>query len=193
MLRPITVLACATIATAALAEEPRRHVMVETGADFCIMRDYGAAHMASHPRQLVTSLRIMGRNAWRGQVVSDKELFATARVTFRDRKEPLSLYGRCFENDDEPGLMKCSFVPGEFQDVLGQVVRLRHEGGRIKATVSSDWTVIRAGKEPDGPYGKPKSDDATFLLDRRPIEACGPSPEEWNADGPTPALLEKLP
>lgn len=138
MFRSIATAAFLTLTNAAAATESATHNLVQEGTDFCFTRSYSAAHLAAHPRQLVSSIRIMGRNAWRGDVVPNAELVATAVVTFRDRKAPLELYARCFEFKEKPGITQCGFVPGEFQDVLGQVINLERDGQRIRATVSSD-------------------------------------------------------
>lgn len=182
---------CATVTAA--AEEPNRRPVVEAGAAFCLTRAYDRGHLAGHPRQLVASIRIMGRNAWRVDGEDTARLIATATVTFRDRAKPLQLYGQCFEKDETPGALKCGFVPATFQDVLGQTLVLQAAGDRVRATASADWRVIRAGREPDGAYGGPGADDAVFLLDRAPFSACAPSRRDWGPEGATPALRAKVP
>jgi len=173
--------------------ETREHALVPEGADFCFSRTYDAAHLARHKRQVVSSLRIMGRNAWLSSPGLHASLYASAVVTFRDRKRPLELYGRCVERDRKPGLLRCSFVPGAFQDVLVQVIELEGAGESVKASPSADWLVVRAGKEPDGPYGRPATDDAVFHLERRKLAACSPPARLWSPKGATPELIGKLP
>ncbi len=192
-MRLLFVLAVVLSAGAVRAEDGGTARLVDEGADFCFRRGYDAAHRATHPRQLVTSMKILGRNAWRGPEGHSSGLVATAVVTFADRKTPLDLYGRCHEPDGSPGSLRCAFVPGAFQDVLGQTIVLERAGPAVKATASSDWLVVRAGREPDGVYGPPKSDDRVFLLERSPIAACAPSPALWSERGARPALRERLP
>lgn len=169
------------------------HFMVKRGTDFCIMRDYDTAFLKKHPQKLVTSLRIMGTNAWRGKLDGDVELHANAKVTFRDRPDPMTMYGRCFEFEEKPGLLECNFEMGYRSDVLGQRIELRYAGKQIRGDVSSDWRVIRDDREPDGAYGKPPKADEVFLLDQKPFAACGASSAEWGPDGPTSELEKKLP
>lgn len=188
MIRPLAALLL--LASPASLAQGKEHALVPEGADFCFRRSFGAAHLAGHPRQVVSSLRIMGRNAW---LDGSGALNATAVATFRDRSRPLDLYGRCFERDEKPGLLRCSFVPGAFQDVLGQRIELEAAGETVRATASADWLVLRAGKEPDGPYGPPATDDRIFLLAREPLAACKPSKALWGRKGATPRLLGKLP
>lgn len=189
----ITSICCLLAASASAEEAAQTRSLVETGDDFCFTRSYDAAHMKSHPHQLVSSIRIMARNARYIDGNKVGHIATTATVTFRDQKKPLSLYGLCFDNQDRPDRLRCSLVPDDWGDVLVQTIELQPDGQRIRATASSDWLVVRAGKEPDGPYGKPKTDDQVFLLDRWPFEACTPSKELWGADGATPALVGRLP
>ena len=80
-------------------------------------------------------------------------------------------------------------ISAAFDPLLGQTIELEAEGEGIRATPSADWRVIRAGKEPDGPYGRPATDDAVFQLERKRIGSCAPSPKLWNSKGATPALI----
>lgn len=188
-LNPVSIAAALGLAaTTVSAAEP--HALIAAGADFCLSRDYDAAHKKTHPHQLITAICIMGRNAWHAGGEEVGFLAATMRVTFRDRTRPLDLYGRCL---DVEGGLKCTFVPADFADVLAEVIHLREKGGRIEATASSDWRVIRAGREPDGAYGPPTTDDTTFLLDRKPLSACTPLERDWGPEGPSAALMDRLP
>lgn len=187
MIRALALSLVLTTTSAAAAE----HAVIAPGSDFCLTRRYDAKHLKAHPRQLISEIRITGRNAWRGENMPSG-LYATATIRFRDQKKPLALYGRCHDVEGAPAL-KCDFVPAAFQDVLGQTLRLEAVGDQVRAAASADWQVIRAGKEPDGPYGPPISDDVTFILDRAPHAACAQEKAMWTSKGPTPALVERLP
>lgn len=177
----------------ALSAQPLGRPILAPGADFCLARIYGARHLTAHPHQLVSAIRIMGRDAWRLGRADVGQVVATARISFRDRRKPLDLYGRCFVSPDRHDALRCDFVPDAYQDVLGQRITLRAEGARVKAMAAADWLVIRAGREPDGPYGRPRTDDAEFVLERRPFSACAPSRKDWTRAGPSAALIERLP
>jgi hypothetical protein len=159
---------------AAISEEQNFASVIPVGGDFCYLRKYDTEHLRSKPHQLVTSIQLMGRNAWKTS--SSASVHATLLVSFRDTTKRLTAHGLCSPDEDsrEPSL-SCRFTPypTRFADVLQQVLHVRKaESDQIEVRANGDWGVIRADKEPDGPYGAVSTDDRIFILKMQPSSAC---------------------
>jgi hypothetical protein len=196
-LRSFTIAALSlALAQTALAEEPVRHPL-RPGADFCFNRSYDRQHLAAHPRQIIASLQVMGRNAWRATPNAGGGVYATLVARFRDTARPLVMHGRCFfsePEDRESGKLNCKFFHDAMPDTLSQEPELEWpDADSMRFTAGGDWTVIRARKEPAGSYGEITTDDKVFVLRRSAPSTC-PFPKGfWTAKGPTKKLIGFLP
>jgi hypothetical protein len=165
---------------------------VPPGSDFCVARTYDVAHFSAHPKQIISSIQIMGRNAWRA-VPRDGTMMASLVVSFRDTAKPLVMAGRCARDEtNAPDTLRCKFVLDTLQDSLGQRIRLEWTGADAAARADADWKVLRARKEPNGPY-PPSTDDANFLLRKTDIAACRFPAGHWTQSGPTQTFIGLLP
>src|SRR5690348_3652270 len=106
MQRRIGFLLCILISgmvSSASAEEvgPSPFPAIQRGADFCFSRQYDEKHLRRNPKQLVTSVQFMGRDAWRTHFSSDGNLDVSLRVKFRDTSKELLLNGTCWRDDEQ--------------------------------------------------------------------------------------------
>ncbi|MCG7393963.1 hypothetical protein MHY87_13715 [Microvirga sp. ACRRW] len=180
---------------AAMGKERTSSSAIPAGADFCFLRKYDGEHLRSRPHQLVTSIQLMGRNAWK--TGSSDNVYATLLVSFRDTPKRLTAHGSCFleEVSRTPSLL-CGFTPypTQFADVLQQTLYVREAtSGQIELQAAADWRVIREDKDPDEPYGKVSTDDEIFILKAQPISDCEFPKGFWSKNGPTRKFLGTLP
>jgi|GEM_PF-2607565 len=182
--------------TASAASAQTATAPIKPGEDFCFARSYDAKHLATHPKQIVSSIEIMGRNAWKGTQANG--LYASLQVRFRDTAKPLLMQGICRVAEGQPAVqapLTCKFFPDRLQDVLASQIRMEwpRDGLTRIITATGDWKVLRSGKEPDGEYSTVTTDDHTFDLERRNASFCNVSKIFWSAKGATKALIEMLP
>lgn len=183
--------------TASAASAQTVTAPIKPGEDFCFARIYDAKHLAAHPKQIVSSIEIMGRNAWKGPQMHANGLYASLQVRFRDTAKLLVMQGVCRAAEGQPAgqaSLTCKFFPDRLQDVLASQIRMEWpRAGVTRITASGDWKVLRNGKEPDGEYGVITTDDRTFDLERRNASSCNFSKIFWSAKGATKALIQMLP
>ena len=183
--------------TASAASAQTATAPIKPGEDFCFARTYDTNHLATHPKQIVSSIEIMGRNAWKGTQAHANGLYVSLQVRFRDTAKPLLMQGICRVAEGQPAVqapLTCKFFPDRLQDVLASQIRMEWpRDGLTRITATGDWKVLRSGKEPDGEYGTITTDDRTFDLERRNASSCIFSKIFWSAKGATKALIETLP
>ena len=181
--------------------------IIPRGAEFCLSRQYDEGHLRQNPKQLVTSIQFMGRNAWRTHFISEanldlfeddsSNLDVSVQVRFRDTSKELVMTGSCWPVDKDeggPGL-RCKFrpYPTDFADMIGQGLYLKDLGkGRIEARATSDWKVVRVNKEPES-YAKAAAEDRLFILSVSHPSACNFPRKLWSKKGPTKTFTETLP
>lgn len=184
----------ATFGTLGAAQEAApdiAHRAFPEGRDFCFARAYDAKHLAAHPRQIVASLQVMGRNAWLAEPQSGN-VHATLVAVFRDKTKPLVMHGACWR-DDQTQNVRCKFVPKTNPDILEIGIQgTLPKPDVLRAEIGGDWKTVRRGLEPNY-FGDVTTDDAVFLLARRPASACAFPAGFWTAKGPTKKMLEQLP
>ncbi|MDB5599976.1 MAG: hypothetical protein JWN71_2020 [Xanthobacteraceae bacterium] len=184
----------AAFSTAAIAQDSvpnAAHRAFPEGSDFCFARAYDVKHLAAHPRQIVTSLQIMGRNAWLADPVSGS-VHATLVAQFRDRAKSLVMHGACWRGDEAEKL-QCKFVPKGNPDILEIGIQgTLPKPDVLRAEIGGDWKTVRRGLEPTY-YDGVTTDDTTFLLNRRPASACAFPAGFWTAKGPTKKFMEQVP
>jgi hypothetical protein len=195
VLRPLSALAILAFfsmpAIAQVAGPDIAHRAFPEGGDFCFARAYAAKHLAAHPRQIVASLQVMGRNAWLAEPRTGT-VFASLVATFRDGAKPLVLHGACWQSDDANKL-RCKFVPKQNQDILEiGISGTLPQPDQLRAEIGGDWKTVRRGREPTHFDGM-TTDDAVFVLARHPASACAFPTGFWTAKGPTRKMLEQLP
>jgi hypothetical protein len=179
------------IAAAQQAVPDIAHRAFPQGRDFCFARAYEAKHLAAHPRQIVASLQVMGRNAWMAEPRTGS-VFASLVATFRDGAKPLVLHGACWQAD-EADKLRCKFVPKQNQDILEiGILGTLPQPDQLRAEIGGDWKTVRRGREPTH-HGGVTTDDATFLLVRRPTTVCTFPAGFWTMKGPTKKMMEQLP
>jgi hypothetical protein len=144
---------------------------------FCFGRDYDAAHLASHPQQKVSSLRVVGRldpagkNQWWDTVNLDVVLTLKrggAAAMARYSCFPQAASWECRREIAGEGYTACNgrtihLVRGRGDDVM---LVNRHSG----LPIDNCETVPDSGQYPQAP--PTSSDDRTFQLSPMPIEAC---------------------
>lgn len=196
MFKAVVLLALAAAATSE-AQAQTVTLPIKPGEDFCFARTYDARHLAAHPKQIVSSIAIMGRNAWKDGGAHANALYASLQIRFRDTGKLLAMNGVCYRSENQntdSATVTCKFFLGKMQDVLASQLRITWPHPHMMhVTASGDWKVLRRGKEPDGDYGAITTDDRTFDLERRDASSCSFSKIFWTARGPTKALIERLP
>lgn len=195
VLRPLSALAIVALFSATAAAQEAvpdiAHRAFPEGRDFCFARAYDAKHLAARPRQIVRSLQVMGRNAWLAEPRSGN-VHATLVAVFRDRAKPLVMHGACWRGDDAEKL-QCKFVPKENPDILEITIQgTMPKADTLRAEIGGDWKTVRRGQEPTY-FGGVTTDDALFLLVRRPASVCAFPAGFWTAKGPTRKFMEQVP
>ncbi len=195
------------IGSASHAQQPVMFLdrMFPIGSDFCMSRSYSAQHMATHPRQVIKSITLMGRNAHRKaaepgegkleRTVSGFNVRASLRVTFRDGKPAREWPGTCRQDEVLPGYaVFCAFIPHRNVDSVEFSLGLRKSGEAFQAITQTDIAAFRKADEDtgNGPRGV-LSDDTYFVLQAIKAPACSYSPRYWPKKGATRALEEHLP
>ena len=181
------------VVTAACADDGPANHPLAAGADFCFSRSYDAKHLSAHPGQTVTSMQVMGRNAWRAPP-SPGSVYATLLVTFRTGK-PLLMNGRCFAAEGtSDGQLRCKFFLDTMQDMLAQSVSLTWPSARsLLLDATADWEQLRRRGEPTGRQRPTARQDAQFLLPRGGVTWCAFPKRFWGKDGPSGQFLGQLP
>jgi hypothetical protein len=149
--------------------EPRR---AGHDAPGCYSRVYDKAHLAKHPDQLVTSMRLL---------VTDDDGFAL-RVTLRGRDD--ALYTQGWYSQKPYGLLCRGWPgvrPGKITDPIRSVGRVATDGGSVRISSRGRGTVmlhlddriqiLAEGHEPE--WLSSGKDDDVLRLDRADRRACG--------------------
>lgn len=181
------------VATGAHADDTPTDHPLAAGADFCFSRSYDRKHLSAHPGQTVTSMEMIGRNAWRAPP-SPGSVYATMIVTFRTGK-PLRMNGRCLAGDGaSDGRLRCKFFLDSMQDMLAQSAALTWPSAQsLQVDVAADWGQLRRREEPTDRQPPAVKEDARFLLSRSELASCAFPKEFWSKDGPSEQFLGWLP
>lgn len=152
------------------------------GKEACFGRDYDAAHLASHPKQRVTSFYLfrdfspdtsaeappLSRDELIAADGSDGNVGVTAYVRFRDRQGLFWNSLSCRRSDD--GTVRCGV------DCDGGGFKLRAEDQSLLVENEGFVVVGGCGASEDErereDVVKPGADDRVFRLDSKPVAAC---------------------
>ena len=154
-------------------------------AGACYLRRYEAAHLARHPGQVVTGLRIWGDArslvALRREAPRiDPELALTIRIDFADGGRAQGAVGcseaggrirRCGRNADCAGDVAVDLLPDGRLRIVNDGTAPREPGD---APGFSPDAVCRAVADPvrPGRFVPPDAQNRVFLLERQPLAAC---------------------
>jgi hypothetical protein len=148
----------------------------------CFGRVYDAAHLASHPKQRVTSFHLAREftpdpltedNSWTVENLRDADgedgrIMVTAYVRFRDKPGVFSNGLSCLRNDK--GLVRCGI------DCDGGSFNLKAGGTSILLENEGFVVVGGCGASEEDQDNleivKPGADDKLFRLDPKPVAAC---------------------
>lgn len=154
-------------------------------AGACYLRRYEAAHLARHPGQVVTGIRIWGdarslvalrREAHR----IDPELALTIGIDFADGGRAQGAVGcpeaggrirRCGRNADCAGDVAVDLLPDGRLRIVNDGATAREPGDAPGFSLDA---VCRAVADPARPgrFVPPDTQNRIFLLDRQPLAAC---------------------
>jgi hypothetical protein len=170
------------------------------GTDFCYGRIYDAVHLRKNLKQTVTALFLGGRNAQRraphagesnAAVVTDKTVYVTLTVHFRERPLVQTWPGVCNTNDANG--VHCSIIPHKDQDTVDQGLSISGDMAGYTLAVTSDWQIFRnppAGSVGIGPVA---SSDRVFHVQKLPVSSCKLSSRYFSSKGATDVLVGSLP
>ena len=177
-----------TLVSPAAAAEPSKFVSVLVGKKpgegksfACFVRNYDGAHLARHPQQNVTAVRMLAT------VYSRLDYGYQLRIglNFRDRAEPLSTVAECGAGKERNSLQKAAICAG-----MGGDVRLAVENRKsVQLSLPLDTGLWRPGPpQPDNPVnGAFAEDDRHFRLTRAPLSQC----EDQAIDAAEKAVLDR--
>lgn len=136
----------------------------------CFVRDYGKAHLSSHPNQLVTHVKLSIRSAARGSTYSHD---FSLQVKMRGRNELLGTEGACQKRgpqfhcfvECDGGGIEAAPHPGYAMMYLDRI--------RMITCSKAEARIGRPGKESEELEVTGGIDDREFRINRVRTELCG--------------------
>lgn len=150
------------------APDPKSHTFA------CFVRRYDAAHMAQHPHQKVTSMKLLFTSEL---MEGNTELERNFRlgVTFRSKRGNYDSSGSCSFFHPEDAKDKTEIRYGCGVDCDGGGINIAMNKDDASVLVRLERVRIWQNNKPDDEAGDELvsgKDDAIFRLDRVPVEEC---------------------